>query len=111
MPVTYHITWPTDVPELRLGQTLTLATHGLPDIWNQLSVAVEYDQSYRTNSLSSVTLFDPLVGYGTNLDRAARAGVFVHAQAGDLAARRGERGLLASDVLDQVRACVNPDCS
>ena len=47
----------------------------------------------------------------TNLDLAARAGVFVHAQAGDLAARRGERGLLASDVLEQVRACVNPDCT
>jgi NAD(P)H-hydrate epimerase len=46
-----------------------------------------------------------------NLDVAARAGVFVHAQAGDLAARRGERGLLASDVLDQVRACVNPACA
>jgi len=39
---------------------------------------------------------------------AARAGVFAHAQAGDLAARRGERGLLAGDVLEQVRACVNP---
>jgi NAD(P)H-hydrate epimerase len=39
---------------------------------------------------------------------AAVAGVFAHAQAGDLAARRGERGLLASDVLEQVRACVNP---
>jgi NAD(P)H-hydrate epimerase len=47
----------------------------------------------------------------TELDLAARAGVFVHAQAGDLAARRGERGLLASDVLDQVRACVNPACT
>jgi NAD(P)H-hydrate epimerase len=43
-----------------------------------------------------------------DLARAARAGVFVHAQAGDLAARGGERGLLASDVLRQVRACVNP---
>jgi NAD(P)H-hydrate epimerase len=43
-----------------------------------------------------------------DLELAARAGVFVHAQAGDLAARRGERGLLASDVLEQVRACVNP---
>jgi len=43
-----------------------------------------------------------------NLATAARAGVFVHAQAGDLAARRGERGLLAGDVLEQVRACVNP---
>jgi NAD(P)H-hydrate epimerase len=43
-----------------------------------------------------------------DLAQAARAGVFVHAQAGDLAARAGERGLLASDVLRQVRACVNP---
>ncbi|MDQ1343053.1 MAG: ADP-dependent NAD(P)H-hydrate dehydratase / NAD(P)H-hydrate epimerase [Pseudomonadota bacterium] len=43
-----------------------------------------------------------------DLARAARAGVFVHAQAGDLAARRGERGLLASDLLDQLRSCVNP---
>jgi NAD(P)H-hydrate epimerase len=45
-----------------------------------------------------------------DLALAARAGVFVHAQAGDLAARKGERGLLASDVLQQVRSCVNPSC-
>lgn len=46
-----------------------------------------------------------------DLDAAARAGVFVHAQAGDLAARRGERGLLACDVVEKVRACVNPTCA
>jgi NAD(P)H-hydrate epimerase len=40
--------------------------------------------------------------------QAARAGALVHAQAGDLAAAHGERGLLASDVIAQVRACVNP---
>lgn len=45
-----------------------------------------------------------------DLALAARAGVLVHALAGDLAARGGERGLLASDVLRQVRACVNPAC-
>jgi len=45
-----------------------------------------------------------------DLGLAARAGVFAHAQAGDLAARGGERGMLASDVLRQVRACVNPAC-
>ena len=44
---------------------------------------------------------------GGDLARAAEAGVLVHAQAGDLAARTGERGMLASDVLEQVRVCVN----
>jgi hydroxyethylthiazole kinase-like uncharacterized protein yjeF len=45
-----------------------------------------------------------------DLGLAARAAVFVHGQAGDLAARAGERGLIASDVLRQVRSCVNPAC-
>jgi NAD(P)H-hydrate epimerase len=52
-----------------------------------------------------------IAGIGAQCDdlaAAARAGVFVHAQAGDLAARRGERGLMAGDVLEQVRTCVNP---
>jgi len=38
---------------------------------------------------------------------AARAGVLVHAMAGDAAARTGERGLLASDVARELRNCVN----
>jgi NAD(P)H-hydrate epimerase len=43
-----------------------------------------------------------------DLALAARAGVRVHAHAGDLAARAGERGLLASDLFEQLRAGVNP---
>jgi NAD(P)H-hydrate epimerase len=43
------------------------------------------------------------------LELAARAGVFVHAIAGDRAAvHGGERGLLAGDVIDALRPCVNP---
>lgn len=38
---------------------------------------------------------------------AARVGVFVHAKAGDAAARGGERGVIASDVIRELRACVN----
>jgi len=49
-----------------------------------------------------------IAGQCGDLGLAASAGVFVHAQAGDLAARRGQRGLMASDVIDQLRACVNP---
>jgi NAD(P)H-hydrate epimerase len=39
---------------------------------------------------------------------AARVGVLVHAMAGDAAARSGERGLIASDVIKELRACLNP---
>jgi ADP-dependent NAD(P)H-hydrate dehydratase / NAD(P)H-hydrate epimerase len=40
---------------------------------------------------------------------AARAGVWVHATAADRAARgRGERGLIASDVIAELRQAVNP---
>lgn len=38
---------------------------------------------------------------------AARAGVLAHALAGDAAARKGERGLLAGDVIEELRPCIN----
>ncbi|HWK48758.1 MAG TPA: NAD(P)H-hydrate dehydratase, partial [Steroidobacter sp.] len=43
-----------------------------------------------------------------DLPGAARAGVLVHAMAGDMAARRGERGLLATDLFGYLPTCVNP---
>jgi ADP-dependent NAD(P)H-hydrate dehydratase / NAD(P)H-hydrate epimerase len=49
-----------------------------------------------------------IAGQCHSLAVAARAGVLVHAQAGDLAARRGERGLTAGDVIAELRNCVNP---
>lgn len=39
---------------------------------------------------------------------AARLGVLVHALAGDSAAQGGQRGLLASDLIDELRGWVNP---
>jgi NAD(P)H-hydrate epimerase len=38
---------------------------------------------------------------------AARAGVLLHALAGDDAARDGERGMIASDLLPHLRAWAN----
>lgn len=42
-----------------------------------------------------------------DLPSAARAGVLIHALAGDRAAWRGERGLLAADLFAELPACVN----
>jgi NAD(P)H-hydrate repair Nnr-like enzyme with NAD(P)H-hydrate dehydratase domain len=39
---------------------------------------------------------------------AARVGVLVHAMAGDSAAQGGQRGLIASDVIGELRGWVNP---
>jgi NAD(P)H-hydrate epimerase len=49
-----------------------------------------------------------LVVQGNELARAAGAGVLLHAMAGDQAAAEGERGMIASDLLAQLRRCANP---
>ena len=49
-----------------------------------------------------------LLAQGLDLETAALAGVEVHARAGDRAARGGERGVIASDLLAELRAVVNP---
>ncbi|HEY5914498.1 MAG TPA: LamG domain-containing protein, partial [Verrucomicrobiae bacterium] len=63
IPVVYTVTWP-EAPLLRLGQTLTKAKEGLPEIWDQLSVDVVYEQAYEQTQYDpqprhSVDLFDP----------------------------------------------------
>ncbi len=45
---------------------------------------------------------------GINLAEVAQVGVCVHAEAGDMAARDGERGTLATDLLPHLRHLVNP---
>lgn len=41
---------------------------------------------------------------------AARCGAWIHARAGDVVARDGQRGLLASDLFPVIRQQVNPRC-
>ncbi|MGH8120194.1 MAG: NAD(P)H-hydrate dehydratase [Gammaproteobacteria bacterium] len=50
-----------------------------------------------------------LVAQGYALPVAARLGVCIHAAAGDAAAREGERGLLAGDLMPWIRTFANPD--
>jgi len=49
-----------------------------------------------------------LAAQGLGPELAAVAGVWVHACAGDRAAQKGERGLIASDLMEALRTCVNP---
>ncbi|MBS0395958.1 MAG: hydroxyethylthiazole kinase, partial [Proteobacteria bacterium] len=69
-----------------------MATAGMGDVLTGVIAAIAAQQA------------EPLAA----LARAAAVGVLVHAQAGDLAARAGERGILATDVIAQLPACVNP---
>jgi NAD(P)H-hydrate epimerase len=49
-----------------------------------------------------------LIGQGLAGEQAAAAGVEIHARAGDRAAVAGERGLIASDLMAELRAVLNP---
>jgi NAD(P)H-hydrate epimerase len=49
-----------------------------------------------------------LLAQGFSADRAALVGVESHARAGDIAAQRGERGLIASDLISTLRSVMNP---
>ena len=49
-----------------------------------------------------------LLAQGLNMTDAAAIGVEAHARAGDRAALAGERGMLASDLMAELRAVLNP---
>lgn len=49
-----------------------------------------------------------LLAQGLSAGAAARLGVLAHALAGDVASRAGQRGLLPSDLLDELRPVLNP---
>lgn len=53
-------------------------------------------------------LIAALLAQGLGAESAARAGVLLHALAGDRAAARGERGLIPGDLLDELRPLLNP---
>jgi len=48
-----------------------------------------------------------MIGQGMPLNIAASLGVEIHAKAGDRAATKGQRGLLAGDLINELRGCVN----
>ena len=57
----FIVRWPDDTPKLYVNQTLYTATGGLPEMRNQLSVRIAYEQSARVSGEHSVKLIDPTV--------------------------------------------------
>ena len=68
-----------------------MATAGMGDVLTGITAAV-YAQSCAS---------------GAAIDRIVAAAAWLHACAGDQAASSGERGLLASDLFAELRACLN----
>lgn len=71
--VRYDITWPTDIPQLTIGETLLEPKNGLPDIINQAAIEVIFDELYasQANPLPTDTLaqmMDPISPRFVRLD-------------------------------------------
>ena len=76
----------------------------------QLSICERGNPGMATAGMGDV-LTGVIAGLRAQLDdsaRAARVGVLAHALAGDSAAQGGQRGLIASDVIAELRGWVNP---
>ena len=66
------------------------------------------NEEQRLKLASGDIVIAALAGQGLDVATAAAVGVEVHARAGDRAAVAGERGLVASDLLGELRAVLNP---
>ena len=88
---TWRVAWPSGVPTMRIGQTLTTAANGLPEVWNAKSMAVVWPQG----ETDTVRLWDPTVaresgadGYKTAAELLADFGFTV--DAGNVTLRAGK---------------------
>lgn len=88
---TWRVAWPAGVPTMRIGETLTTAANGLPEVWNAKSMAVVWPQ----DETETVRLWDPTVaresgkaGYKTAAELLADFGFSV--DAGNVALRAGK---------------------
>ncbi|MHC4742206.1 MAG: choice-of-anchor Q domain-containing protein, partial [Planctomycetota bacterium] len=61
IPVEYDVNWPDDVPELEVGETLMKRKGGLPEIMNQCSVEIIFDEPNEVyGTTGAAKLIEPL---------------------------------------------------
>lgn len=102
---TWSATWPDNIPSMKVGQTLTKAVNGLPELWNQSSAEVIWQTSTNQGQGESVILFDPTVARGVTLTQPLSYYGFT--EGGQAATLRTYRGLtyfvnLPPDLSDRV---------
>lgn len=91
-PVQWTISWPSEVPSMKVGQTLTRAKDGLPEIWNQASVDIAFQQSAVVGNdpeAVSVRLFDPTVAQEVALSGQLSDYGFAPGAGGNIYTRQG----------------------
>ncbi len=92
---------------LKGANTLVCAAPGVPSVCDRgnpgMATAGSGDVLTGVIAALLAATRDPLL--------AATAGVYLHAEAGDRAARAGMRGMLASDIVAELRGIVNTPCS
>lgn len=91
------------VSVLKGAGTLVLANHSLPALCDKGNPGMA--TAGMGDVLSGV--IGGLLAQGIPLADAAKLGVVLHASAGDLAAKEGERGMLATDLFPYLRRLVN----
>lgn len=89
---------------LKGAASLVLAPRGVPGI------CVAGNPGMATAGMGDVLtgVVAGVAAQSRDLFSSVRVGVLAHALAGDRAARQGERGLIASDLFDHLRVCLNP---
>ncbi|MHC4744903.1 MAG: hypothetical protein ACYS8Z_23560, partial [Planctomycetota bacterium] len=81
--VAYDLSWPSDVPDMNVGQTLMKPTGGLPDITNQCSVEIIYDEPNEVYGTErAVKLIRPLSEHRVECDIGYLDGIRVSDKAG-----------------------------
>jgi len=68
LDVTYTVGWPSDAPVLAVGETLTEAKYGLPEVVNWEAGQVIFDENVHKEGGPLAKLFDPFTERSVNLE-------------------------------------------
>ena len=87
---TWNVGWPANVPEMKIGQTLSVAASGLPEMWNAKSMSVVYPNPGE-EAEKVVMLSDPTVKQTVAFDYndLEKCGLSINANGG-LTYRKGK---------------------